>query len=239
MRKLRLLSGSIALVVAVLFVPGLASAATLPVDSSIWKTGYGAPTYSTALPAWAIPGNIVASLVSAFADTQGGAPDFAGTLSSVVYQDPGTGHLLFTYLLTMAGGSTADVLRMTLNGFDNWTVATAVGSDGSGSSGTGDAGAEWTNGDPLSIDRSLNGDVVGVTFKSGGTGAALAGGDTSAVVFFEVDAQNWQVDVAQVIDGSIAKANALVPNVPEPGVLAMLASGIAALGLGLRRRFTS
>jgi len=234
---------AVAVVAALLFAPGMASAASLPAASTLFKNAIagGPPMYDSVLPGWAILGNQVASLVSPLTDQQWGTPDFTGTLSSAVYLDPGTGHLLFTYMLSMGAASTAEVVRLTMNGYAGWAVSGAVGADGSGSSGSGDLlGREWSDGDPAFLSRNLSGDTISAQFRTQAfIGAGLWASDSSSIIFFETDATGWQQDTAQVINGTVATATALVPNVPEPGVLAMLASGIAALGLGLRRRFLS
>jgi len=212
----------------------VAGAAVLDPGDTLFKPGegLGTPVYDTTLPGYADADHLVASLVSSFTDAQPGGDNFVGTLSSFVYRNPDTDNLLFVYEAYVSDTATAELVRLTLNGYGGVEVSGAVGADGSGTSGTGDVSPEWTDGDPNFLLRNLlnNGDTIAAQFRTNFVGASLAPGDVSSLVFFETDASTWTEDSAQVLNGSTGICRALVPNVPAPGALALLVAGLAFVG---------
>ncbi|MFH0963639.1 MAG: PEP-CTERM sorting domain-containing protein [Planctomycetota bacterium] len=229
---------AVGVLVASVLMPVMASALTLAPGESLWDPDMGGgifvPQFETVLPSW----SLVGSLDAAISDINPGVqPNFFGTVSSRVYENPDTGTLLFAYKLTLLGNppNTALAARMTVNGFEGWEVDGHIGADGTGFGGTGDLSPTWLDGDPVLLGRSPQGLLV-IQWKIAGAGAYIGPGDYSSWAFFETNATQYKISTANVIDGSTGVADALVPAVPEPGMLSLLATGAVFVGVLIRRR---
>lgn len=92
---------------------------------------------------------------------------------------------------------------------------------------------------PFSVDRSLNGSVVGFNFAAGNP---VGQGECAALVV-ETDAMSFAPGTLNMIDGSVGSIASFEPTTtptptPEPASLALLGTGLCALA-GIRRRKVS
>jgi hypothetical protein len=150
---------------------------------------------------------------------------FTATLTSTVYSgdtaNPFPGGLTFVYVVHNDGTSVDAIGRTTLNGFANFQTDASYSTLSSGTA-------------PATMNRSINGNVVGFSFVGPPLGpAVLAPGTTSMTLVIQTDATAWTTDIGNVIDGSIASGRIYAPAVPEPATMMLL---VAGLGLFWRRR---
>ncbi|HYE03702.1 MAG TPA: hypothetical protein VD963_10765 [Phycisphaerales bacterium] len=183
------------------------------------------PKYTQGLPAYFTPGNIVGTLSNA-AITGG----IAGTVTTTVYRNPATNNLTFQYVFNASGNNPVPVARATIGGQWLGLAVTDAGSDTSGDSGTGDPGAEWTDGRPMFLARSPDDHAPSVQWLAFGIGAGLGATDASARIWFETNAQTFaQAPVAWIDTALTGQGTVLAPAIiPLPN-----AAGLGALGLGL------
>jgi len=86
---------------------------------------------------------------------------------------------------------------------------------------------------PATMDRSLDGDVVGFSFVGPPLGpSVLVPGATSNLLIVQTDAPDYTTSIGNVINGSIA-SGAIYSPIPEPATMLFLLGGIGFL---LRRR---
>jgi hypothetical protein len=195
---------------------------------SAWKTHPTVPElpkYTTGLPAYFVPGNVVASLDGPLTG------DFGGSVISTVYRNPATGFLTFDYRYLGSPNNTVAIVRGTIGG--DWLpfAVSAVGADASGTSGGFDPAPEWTDGDPLFIQRDPVTGGPSIQWRFAERGTTLGAGNGSAHVWLATNALLHTSDFAGAIDsGAVAVAPALIP-LPEPATLTLL---LCVLGFAAR-----
>ena len=161
-------------------------------------------------------------------------------LVAAVYSDPnntfGAGDLDFMYQVTNEARSTDSIGRVTALDFTGFQ--TDVGYNTAGSTLPGSVFATDGTVAPGLVDRNTA-STVGFGFSVPPLFALIRPGTTSMVLMIETNAINFQLGKASVIDGSATTVDAFGPApakpVPEPGSLALLGSGLAALAGMLRR----
>ena len=143
--------------------------------------------------------------------------------SSVFSSDPANPFcancLDFVYMFTSDQTSIDPIHRATVTVFNGFS--TDVGYDGT-SIGTA----------PQTVDRSLNGNVVGFNFLPVANGVdpgVLPGGQSRVLVVY-TNATSFAPGSLNLIDGDVAHLKGYQPTVvPEPGTLLLLGSGLAGL----------
>jgi hypothetical protein len=88
---------------------------------------------------------------------------------------------------------------------------------------------------PFNVDRSGNGNVIGFNYIP--TGQPVNGGQSTVLLEIQVNTMSFTSGNVSVQDGSAGFANGFSPTtIPEPVSMALLGSGLIALGL-MRKRF--
>jgi hypothetical protein len=134
----------------------------------------------------------------------------------------------------------AAIVRATMNGWAGIEV-TDTGADATVRSGTYDPLPEWNDGDPLYISRDPQTEGLAIQWRSG-VGSAQIGtvvgpGDISSEIFFSTNMTQFQTGEVDVIDTAVtAEANVLVPQIPEPASMLLMALGAASVVIAGRRR---
>jgi hypothetical protein len=182
------------------------------------------PKYTIGVLPYMVPANVVGTLVS---NIVGG---LTGTIETTVYRNPATNFLTFQYVITGGANTPSPIVRTTIGG--DWlnVDVTDAGADASGMSGTGDAGAEWTDGDPYFIVRAPEDGNPGIQWRSGGLGTAIGAGDVSSRIWFETNAPAFTEAGAAFIDTAFVGTARILSPIPAPGagLLAVLGLGVAA-----------
>lgn len=149
---------------------------------------------------------------------------FSGTLTSMVISGDTTnalGGLTFVYTITNNAVSPDAIHRLTVNGYNGFLTDASYQA----------AAAQK----PTTIDRSVNGDVIGFGFIGAPLGfGELAPGATSTPLVVQTNAPAYRETFASVIDGTVTTVGTYSPVVPEPVTM-----GLMALGMGfvlVRRR---
>jgi hypothetical protein len=146
--------------------------------------------------------------------------------STVLSGDPTNplGGLTFTYLITNDATSSDSIDRLTINSY------TGVGVDAGFDPPPGVA--------PTLINRSVTGDTVGFSFFGPPFGPGeLLPGSGSTLLVVRTDSPLFAPTFASVINGTVTSVASFAPTaVPEPSSLTLLALGIVAGALRLRRR---
>jgi len=217
----RLIVARLVLALAITAVAPASAAALVPA-TTLFKPGtspaLGPPDYSTVLPAYFVPVNVVAGpMVSAYAPL---TPSITGVLTSTVYRNPATGFLGFQYHFTSTGVS--DLIRASMGGFA-WTGVTIfnAGADGSGSSTPGTVAPFWSDGDPnfLLRDPVISGEGLTIQWRALSKGTALRAGNSSSLIFYET---NWEtvrvVNVGLIDSGAVSTASAFAPGLIQPSL---------------------
>ncbi len=198
----------------------------------------GIPDFTTGLPGYFVPGNLVGTLVSPYVGA------FTGTVTSKVYTDPGDGGTLgFEYVFTnTTPGPNLDLVRATIGGPTSPWLGVAItdaGADESGTSTTGGTPVSWSDGDPnfLLRDPTISGEGLTIQWRVASDGTVIRNTtDFSARIWFDTDSPAFTTGNVGLLDsGSVAFANAFVP-IPEPATALLLAGGLAGLAAVRRRR---
>jgi hypothetical protein len=148
---------------------------------------------------------------------------YSGHYESMVFSDPANkvcaGCLDFVYMFTSDATSIDPIHRATVTNFAGFE--TDVGYD---NNSTGTA--------PQTVDRTLNGSVVGFNFLPVANGVdpgVLPGGQSRVLVVY-TNATHFQPGTLSLIDGQSINLLGFQPTVvPEPGTLLLLGSGLAGL----------
>lgn len=227
-RRFEKLLGLASFALMLAFGSGIASAIILnPGDTNKPVTG----TYTLAGETHLAPDD-----QSASGSYMMGGVAFDFTLTTKVYQNPGTGGLDFVYQLqnTSPASDGDSFERLTVSSFSGYsTDADYQANSGLINFLPGDLG-------PVSVDRSaVPGSVVGFQFTSlADPQNTIDPGDTTDLLIVRTNATAVIMGSASVIDGSAHNAQIQAPfgavAVPEPTSLGLI--GVAALGLLKRPR---
>jgi len=215
-------------VVAVMFTVALAQATILPPTGSapVAPSPFSTPTTgpylaNTGIQPWTATNSL-------------GQATILGEYDATVYKDPDNvfcaGCLDFFVIVESSTASTDAIERITLANFGNFL--TDVGySTGAGSPPSGV--------DPVTVDRSGNGNVIGFNFS---TITGVPPGGETQVLEIQTNATAYMKGTLQIIDSSVASVAAFDPcPVPEASSISLTLLGGALLGIGFigRRRRTA
>lgn len=153
------------------------------------------------------------------------SPDFTATYTTSVYRDPSNfwcaNCLDFVYQFTNLGPAPNE--RYSMSNFDAFNVS--VGMDLLGVL------------DPFTITRTtvVGGEsIIGFVFSS--PGPDVPAGTTTQLMVIETNATHWTTGLVSAQNGTAASNIAFQPTaIPEPSSLALIGSGIVAVGGFLRR----
>jgi hypothetical protein len=205
----------------------LAASAT-PAHAVILLPGTTTPAVLSTGPA----GAPLATLTSPFTGTDALSNfHYSGTLVSQVFQESSAsnplGGLTFVYDFTNNSISVDAIRRFTVTQFAGFT--TDVSYDGTGSQGG--------TVPPLTVDRSLDGNVIGYEFGTAGVGGVAAGAGTVALVI-RTDATNYTRVSAGFLNGAATNTVALGPTAmtPEPSTVVGALIALPMVGLAAWRR---
>ena len=195
------------------------------------------PKYVSGLPSYFTDTNLVGAMTDNLVWFGPAGHVFTGTITTTVYRNPDTGFLTFDYQITASDRNTRNMVRAVFGGDWSGVQIFRAGADGSGSSGTGDSGAEWSDGDPYIIGRGAL-DVLAqpsADFRLGSLGTVLGPGDSSSHIWFETNSTRYIVADADILDTFVRAEGKILAPIPEPTAAILGLLGLAMVG-SLRRR---
>ncbi len=154
---------------------------------------------------------------------------FSGLARAAVY-DVGTG-LDFYYQFTNDAASKHGIERLSTFNYADFTVWTVDAYQTNAAFGVFAAGTKAAT----TIDRNIQGDVLGTNYLPAGLGK-IEPGENGYTVILRTNAHHYTTGNLAIIDGISANAPAFAPAVPEPETYAMMIAGLGMLGFLARRK---
>jgi hypothetical protein len=172
------------------------------------------------------------------------APHWNGTFRSAVVDGPEAGvNLDFYYQVTNSANSGDALGRITGSDFANNFVTDiyqtaspfSIFVAGNQAALAGDRGLLGTVGFYFAPGINVGEEEVSLAFVSPGTGK-IDPGESSYTLIIRTNATAYEPGVMGIVNGGGTYAVAFQPAIPEPGSLALLATGLLAIGGIARRR---
>ena len=152
------------------------------------------------------------------------SPDFTATYTTWVYRDPSNfwcaNCLDFVYQFTNLGPAVNE--RYSMSNFDGFNISVGVPNLGLHS--------------PVNINRTASGGGSIIAFNYFPFGDEVNVGETTQLLVIETDAKLFTTGLVSAQNGTAGSNVAFQPTaIPEPGTLALIGTGIVAVGGFLRR----